>query len=199
MTMHRLLWGGGVLWYITVTLWTKISANADWGPRSRVWACKTLWSAYHLHEWKFVTTHVCRVGSKYPPQPITCLIQSFRIIRKLLTPLSVHAGSIFLFFLGGGVSPIFSLSHNIFVSSGLLQNFRKVTTGFWKVRPGERRERERREKKRNVILDTKQPHSEAWHIIVMTNVSYLVPAKLLTAEIEATWLQLIISWYDIIH
>ena len=85
------------------------------------------------------------------------------------------------------------------MSSGLLQNFRKVTTGFWKVRPGERRERERREKKRNVILDTKQPHSEAWHIIVMTNVSYLVPAKLLTAEIEATWLQLIISWYDIIH
>ena len=44
----------------------------------------------------------------------------------------------------------------------------------------------KREKKRNVILDTKQPHSEAWHIIVMTNVSYLVPAKLLTAEIEAT-------------
>ena len=44
----------------------------------------------HQHERKIFGAHVCRVASKYLPQPITSDIQSLRTIGIFLTPLSAH-------------------------------------------------------------------------------------------------------------
>jgi hypothetical protein len=49
----------------------KISAHADGGPRSRVYACETLRSAPHRHEKNFSSAHVCRVTFlKFPHFPV---------------------------------------------------------------------------------------------------------------------------------
>jgi hypothetical protein len=62
----------------------KISAHADGGPRSQVFARETLRSAPHRRERKFSAARVCRITFKHLPQPLRSHIQTFGTIGQLL-------------------------------------------------------------------------------------------------------------------
>ena len=61
----------------------EISAIADGGPHSRVWARETLHSAPHRHQQKLSGTRVCRVTFKHLPQPLRSHIRSFGTLGQL--------------------------------------------------------------------------------------------------------------------